>query len=161
MFLCPWGTFPYRLLPFGLCNAPTTFQRDVIGIFFDLIHDCVEIYIDDFTTYCNEFDEALEKLEKTLIRCKESNISLNNDKCTMMLTDGIVLGHHILAKGIQVNLTKFKVILNFLTLCLQKELWSFLGYTRYYRRFIDILSHIARSLFSLLNKNYDFLWKKS
>jgi hypothetical protein len=90
--------FSYRVLPFGLCNAPATFQRVVIGIFFDLFHDCVEIYIDDFMTYGSEFDEALENLEKTLIRCKESNISFNNEKCEMMLIDDIVLGHHILAK---------------------------------------------------------------
>jgi hypothetical protein len=66
----------------------------------------VEIYMDDFMTYGDEFDEALENLEKTLIRCKESNVSLSNEKFLMMLTDGIVLGHHISAKGIQVDPTK-------------------------------------------------------
>ena len=50
-FTCPWGTFAYRVLPFGLCNAPATFQRAVLGIFSDLIHDCVEVYMDDFTVY--------------------------------------------------------------------------------------------------------------
>jgi hypothetical protein len=60
----PWGTFSYHVLPFGLCNAPTTFQRVVISILSYLIHDCVEIYMDEFTTYGNEFDEALSNLEK-------------------------------------------------------------------------------------------------
>jgi hypothetical protein len=60
MFTCPWGTFSYRVLPFGLCNTPATFQRAVIGIFSDLIHDCVEIYMDEFMTYGGEFDEALK-----------------------------------------------------------------------------------------------------
>jgi hypothetical protein len=50
-FTCPWGTYAYRVLPFGLCNSPATFQRLVFGIFFDLIHDCVEVYMDDFTVY--------------------------------------------------------------------------------------------------------------
>jgi hypothetical protein len=120
MFTYPWGTFSYRVLPFGLCNTPTTFQRYVIGIFSDLIHECVEIYMDDFTTYGDEFDEALEKLEKTLIRCKESNVSLRNEKCAMMLIYGIILGHHISSKGIQVDPTKVKVILNFPTPTSQK-----------------------------------------
>jgi hypothetical protein len=96
-FTCPWGTFSYRVLPFGLCNALATFQRVVIGIFFDLIHDCVEIYMDDFTTYGDEFNQALDNLEKTLIRCKEAHVALSNEKFQMMLTEGIVLGHHISA----------------------------------------------------------------
>jgi len=99
-FTYPWGTFSYHVLPFGFCNAPTTFQRDVIGKFSNLIQDCVEIYMDDFTTYGDEFDEALENIEKTFIRCKESNVSLGIEKCSMMLIDGIILGHHTLAKGI-------------------------------------------------------------
>ena len=64
------GNFANRVLPFGLCNAPTTFQRAVLGIFSDLIHDCVEVYMDDFTVYGDSFEEALENLEKFLIRCK-------------------------------------------------------------------------------------------
>ena len=57
-FTCPWGTHAYKVLSFGLCNAPTTFQRAVLAIFSDLIHDCVEVYMDDFTMYGNEFDES-------------------------------------------------------------------------------------------------------
>ena len=54
-FTCPWGTYAYRVFPFGLCNAPTTFQRAVLGIFSDIIHDYVEVYMDDFMTYGNTF----------------------------------------------------------------------------------------------------------
>ena len=67
----PWGTYAYRVLPFGLCNAPTTFQRAVLGIFYDLIHDCVEVYKNDFIVYGDTFEEAIENLVKFLIRCKE------------------------------------------------------------------------------------------
>jgi hypothetical protein len=71
MFTCPWETFSYHVIRFRLCNVPTNFQRVVIGIFSYLIHDCIETYMDDFTTYDNEFDEALSNIEKTLLRCKE------------------------------------------------------------------------------------------
>ena len=54
-FTCPWVTYAYRVFPFGLCNAPSTFERVVLGIFFNLIHDCMEVYMDDFTTYGNTF----------------------------------------------------------------------------------------------------------
>ncbi len=79
-FTCPWGTYAYKVLPFGLCNAPATFQRAVLGIFADLIHDCVEVYMDDFMVYGDTFEEALNNLEKVLIRCQETNLSLSHEK---------------------------------------------------------------------------------
>ena len=66
-FTCPWGTYAYRVLEFVLCNTPATFQRAVLGIFVDLIHDYVEVYMDGFTSYVNKFQEALDNLEKVLI----------------------------------------------------------------------------------------------
>ena len=66
MFTSPWGTFAYRIPPFGLCNAPTTFQRAVIGIFSDMLNDSLEIFMDDFTPYGVTFEDALQNLEKVL-----------------------------------------------------------------------------------------------
>ena len=66
-FTCPWGTYAYKVLPFVLCNAPTTFQREVLAIFVDLIHEFLEVYMDNFSVYGNEFDESLQNLEKVLI----------------------------------------------------------------------------------------------
>ena len=74
-FTCPWGTFAYRVLPFGLCNAPATFQRAVLSIFAELVHDAVEIYMDDFTPYGCDFQEALTNLGKVLHKCIEMNLS--------------------------------------------------------------------------------------
>jgi hypothetical protein len=96
--------------------------------------------MDDFMTYGDEFDGALANLEKILIICKESNVSLSNEKCSMMLIDGIVLGHHISTKGIQVDPTKIKVILKVPTPCSQKQVQSFLGYVGYYHHFIENFS---------------------
>ena len=84
-FTCPWGTFAYSILPFGLCNAPPTFQRVVISIFADISHDCMEIYMDDFTTFGVTFEEAMKNLEKVLIRCQEHNLALNSEKCFMLM----------------------------------------------------------------------------
>jgi hypothetical protein len=76
-FTSPWGTFSYKVLPFGLCNAPTTFQRAVIGIFSDMVNDCMETFMDEFTPYGIDFDEALANLEKVLKRCIQSHIYLS------------------------------------------------------------------------------------
>ena len=94
-FTCPWSTYAYSILPFGLCNAPSTFQRAIINIFADISHDCIEIYMDDFTTFGVTFEETLKKLEKVLIQCEEHNLSLNSEKFFLMMQEGMVLGHFI------------------------------------------------------------------
>jgi hypothetical protein len=76
-FTWPWGTFAYRVLPFGICNAPTTFQWDILGIFSYLVNDSLDIYMDDFTPYGDTFDMALDNLEKVLKRCKQTHLSLS------------------------------------------------------------------------------------
>lgn len=102
-FTCPWGTYPFFFLPFGLCNALTTFQRAVLSIFVDIYHNCMEIYMDDFTTYGDEFQEALDNLSKALQLCEDHNISLNSEKFFLMMQEGVVLGHYISTMGIQVD----------------------------------------------------------
>ena len=99
-FTCPWGTFAYRVLPFGLCNAPATFQREILSIFVDLINEGLEVYMDDFTPYGDDFEPALENLEKLLQRCIDTRLFLSNEKCLMMMTEGIILGHYISAARI-------------------------------------------------------------
>ena len=65
-FICSYGTFAFRLMPFGLCNAPTTFQRCMFSIFSDLLDDCVEVFMDDFSVYGSNFGNCLENLSKVL-----------------------------------------------------------------------------------------------
>ena len=112
--------FAYRVLPFGLWNAPTTFQRAVIGIFSELVNDSMEIFMDDFTPYGKNF-EALENLKKVLTRCEQTQLSVRTEKCHMMMSEGVVLGHFIFADGIQMDPLKIKVIKNIPTPATQKE----------------------------------------
>jgi hypothetical protein len=94
-FTIPWGTFSYKVLPFGLCNALATLQRAVIGILSDMVNDYMEIFMDEFTPYGIDFNEALANLEKVLKRCIQSHLSLSTEKCHMMMSEGVVLGHFI------------------------------------------------------------------
>jgi hypothetical protein len=73
-FTCPWGTFSYRVLPFLLCNTLATFQRAILSIFSDLINKGLEVYMDDFTPYGDEFDNALNNLEKILEGTTDVNL---------------------------------------------------------------------------------------
>ena len=76
-FTCPLGTFAYRRMPFGLCNAPTTFQHCVLNIFSDLVERIIEVYMDDVTVYGGSFEECLINLETVLHRCIKKNLVLN------------------------------------------------------------------------------------
>ncbi|GJW42820.1 reverse transcriptase domain-containing protein [Tanacetum coccineum] len=76
-FTCPYGTFAYRRMPFGLCNAPGTFQRCMMAIFHDMIEKTIEVFMDDFSVFGDSFDLCLSNLEKMLKRCEDTNLVLN------------------------------------------------------------------------------------
>nr|GEX96120.1 reverse transcriptase domain-containing protein [Tanacetum cinerariifolium] len=106
-FTCPYGTFAYRCMPFGLCNASSTFQRCMMTIFHDMIEKTIEVFIDDFSDFENSFQTCLSHLEKMLKRCEDTNLCLNCEKSHFMVKEGIVLDHKIYKEGIKVD--KFKV----------------------------------------------------
>ena len=84
-FTCPYGTFTYRRILFGLCNAPATFQRCMMAIFADLVEEIMDVFMDDFSVYGNSFDGYLENLERVLARCEKINLVLNWEKCHFMV----------------------------------------------------------------------------
>ncbi|GJT70641.1 reverse transcriptase domain-containing protein [Tanacetum coccineum] len=83
-FTCPYGTFAYRRMPFGLCNAPGTFQRCMMAIFHDMIEKTMEVFMDDFSVFGDSFSTCLTHLEKMLKRCEDTNLSLNWEKSHFM-----------------------------------------------------------------------------
>jgi hypothetical protein len=84
-FTCPFGTFAYSCMPFGLCNALVTFQRCMISIFSDMVECFLEIFMDDFSIFGSSFEEYLHRLTLVLVRCKEKNLVLNWEKCHFMV----------------------------------------------------------------------------
>nr|GEU35090.1 reverse transcriptase domain-containing protein [Tanacetum cinerariifolium] len=109
-FTCPHETFVYRRMPFGLCNAPGTFQRCMMAIFHDMIKKTMEVFMDDFFVFNNSFQSCLSHLERMLKRCKDTNLCLNWEKSHFMVKEGIVLGHKISKQGIEVDKAKVDVI---------------------------------------------------
>ena len=79
-FTCPFGTYAYRRMLFGLCNAPATFQRCMLSIFSDLVEHIMEVYIDVITVYGGSFEECQINLETVLHRCIKKNLVLNWEK---------------------------------------------------------------------------------
>ncbi|GJT50606.1 reverse transcriptase domain-containing protein [Tanacetum coccineum] len=112
-FTCPYGTFAYRRMPFGLCNALGTFQRCMMAIFHDMIEETMEVFMDDFSIYWDSFSSCLSHLDKMLKWCEDTNLVLNWEKCQFMVKEGIVLGHKISKSGIEVDKAKVDVIAKF------------------------------------------------
>ena len=80
-FTYPYGNFAFRRMPFGLCNAPATFQRCMMSMFSDLVEEAMEIFVDDFSVYGSNFENCLENLDTVLQRCQDKNLALNWEKC--------------------------------------------------------------------------------
>jgi hypothetical protein len=97
-------------MPFGLCNAPATFQRCISAIFHGFCQEIVDVFMDDFSVYGTTFDNCLHNLDKVLQRCEETNLVLNREKCHFMVNEGIVLGHKISERGIEVDRAKVEAI---------------------------------------------------
>nr|GFA73351.1 reverse transcriptase domain-containing protein [Tanacetum cinerariifolium] len=131
-FTCPYGTFAYKRMPFGLCNAPGTFQRCMMAIFHDMI--------------------------KKRWRCEDIKLALNWEKSHFMVKEGIVLGHKISKKGIKVDKAKIKVISKLPHSTTVKGIRSFLRHAGFYRRFIKDFSKISRPMTHLLEKNSPFIF---
>ncbi|KAM2016475.1 hypothetical protein ACFX16_046884 [Malus domestica] len=155
-FTCPFGTFAYRRMPFGLCNAPATFQRCMVSIFSDYFERIIEIFMDDFSVFGSSFDNCLDNLTLILKRCVETNLVLNWEKCHFMVKQGIVLGHIISEKGIEVDKSKIDLVCYLPSPTSVREVRSFLGHAGFYRRFIKDFSKIAQPLCRLLQKEVSF-----
>ncbi|KAJ9556682.1 hypothetical protein OSB04_011296 [Centaurea solstitialis] len=155
-FTCPYGSFAFKRMPFGLCNAPATFQRCMMSIFSDMLEKSIEIFMDDFSVYGSSFDNCLENLEKGLVRCEETDLVLNWEKCHFMVTEGIVLGHLISKRGVEVDKAKLEVIEKLPEPTNVKGIRSFLGHAGFYRRFIKDFSKIAKPLCLLLQHDQKF-----
>ncbi|GKB94336.1 reverse transcriptase domain-containing protein [Tanacetum coccineum] len=88
----PYGTFAYRRMPFGLCNAPGTFQRCMMAIFHDMIEKSMEVFMDDFSVFGSSFSTCLTHWKKMLSGVRDTNLALNWEKCHFMVKEGFVLG---------------------------------------------------------------------
>nr|GFA80980.1 reverse transcriptase domain-containing protein [Tanacetum cinerariifolium] len=160
-FTCPYGTFAYKRMPFDLCNAPETFQRCMMAIFYDMIEKTMEVFMDDFSVFGNSFSTCLTNLEKMLKRCEDTKLALNCKKSHFMVKEGIVLGHKISKKGIEVDKAKIKVISKLPHPMTVKGIRSFLGHAGFYRRFIKDFSKISRPMTHLLEKNSPFIFSNA
>jgi hypothetical protein len=159
-FTTEWGTFAFTRMPFGLCNAPGTFQRLMMDIFKDFLRHFLEVFIDDFAVFSDR-KSHLECLKKTFEKCRETHLKLHPGKCFFGMSSGILLGHMVSQTGLQADLEKVRVVLSLLPPRNVREIRGFLGCVGYYRRFIDGYAKRAIPLTELLKKETDFFWTEA
>ncbi|GJW07075.1 reverse transcriptase domain-containing protein [Tanacetum coccineum] len=132
----------------------------MMAIFHDMIEETMEVFMDDFSVFEDSFSSCLSHLDKMQKRCEDTNLVLNWEKCHFMVKECIVLGHKISKSGIEVDKAKIDVIAKLPHPTSVKGVRGFLGHARFYRRFIQDFSKIARPMTHLLEKETSFVFSK-
>lgn len=152
-FSTPLGHFEFARMPFGLKNAPSTFQRLMNSVLRKFINKTCVVYLDDILVFSTSFEEHIDNLQKIFNTLKEAKLKVQINKCNFMNLQTEFLGHILTAKGIQPNPNKIQIIQNLKLPTTQKQIKSFLGTTGYYRKFIKDYSKVAFPLTKYLKKN--------
>ena len=121
-FITPWGTYCYKVMPFGLKNACATYQHDVTTLLHDLIHKEVEVYVDDMIVKSKDREEHIPAFQKFFERIQFYKLQLNPKKCTFGVTFGKLLGFMVSQRGIEVDLDKIKAIVEMKPPRIEKEI---------------------------------------
>jgi RNase H-like domain found in reverse transcriptase/Reverse transcriptase (RNA-dependent DNA polymerase) len=157
-FVTRHGTYEFNVMPFGLCNAPATFQRLMDHVYRDIAWKFTVVYLDDTIVYSKTFDEHLEHLKETFIRIRKAGLKLNLEKCNFWMQRLPFLGHIVTSIGIAPDPKKIEAVQNIQPPKTTTQLRSFLGLVGYYRQFIRNFSEVAKSLTLLLHKDQHYEW---
>lgn len=150
-FTTPFGLYEYLRMPFGLCNAPATFQRLMQATMSDLMFQIVLVYLDDLLVFSSTLSDHLVRLETVLRRLRETGLKVKVEKCHFLQQEVRFLGHQVSAQGIGTDPDKISAVRKWPVPSTVKELRSFLGFCSYYRRYIEGFSQIAGPLHDAVN----------
>jgi hypothetical protein len=157
-FVTHWGTFVYDVMPFGLKNVGATYQRAMVTLFHDMIHQEIEVYVDDMIAKSRMLEDHLVDLLKLFQRLRKYRLGLNPNKCIFGVTSGKLLGFIVSGRGIEIDPTKVQAIRNMPAPKTEKEIRSFLGRINYIARFIAQLTATCEPFFKLLRKDVKIKW---
>lgn len=157
-FVSPFGLYEFRVLPFGLKNAPATFQRLMNRVLADWLGKCCLVYLDDIVIYSTSFSQHIQDLRKVLLCLRNAGLTLKLQKCHFCLTEVKFLGHVVTPEGVKADTAKTEAIQNFPIPKNLKELQRFLGMSGWYHRYVPNFSDIAEPLNALKRKGVRFQW---
>jgi len=154
------GLWQFRVMPFGLCNAPATFERVMEQVLREFISKICLVYLDDVIIFGKTFEEMIQNLRKVLSRLREVNLKINPNKCVLFSQKVKYLGHIISSEGISTDDDKIAAVSNWPIPQNKKHLRSFLGLCSYYRRFVKSFSILAKPLYTLTENQTKFVWNE-
>ena len=152
------GLWQFTVMPFGLCNAPATFERLMENVLRGLLRKICLVYLDDVIVFANSPEELLDRLGQVLQRFHTAGLKLAPKKCQLFQKEVRYLGHIVSEKGIAADPEKLEAVKNWPVPQDQHEVRSFLGLCSYYRRFVKDYAHITTSLNQLMGTHSPFIW---
>ena len=152
------GQFRFKVLPFGLCNAPSTFQRIMDQTLRGLLHKNCLVYLDDIIIYSETFEGHLVHLRQVFERLRKANLKLKPGKCYIGRRQVKYLGHVVSEAGVKPDPENVNKVLQFIEPTDKKSLKSFLGMIGYYRKFVPGYSQLAHPLIKLTHEKQSFEW---
>ncbi|CAI5460704.1 unnamed protein product [Closterium sp. Yama58-4] len=157
-FRTRYGSYEYLVMPFGLCNAPATFQAKMNHILRPLLDECVVVYLDDILIYSKNMKEHVEHLRKVFEILRKNKFYVKLSKSDFAFKKVQFLEHMVSAEGVHVDPRKIEAVKKWKVPENVKELQQFLGFANYYNRFVPQYAKIAAPLTDLLKKDTPFKW---
>ncbi|KAI0993225.1 hypothetical protein K3495_g14959 [Podosphaera aphanis] len=160
-FITRFGLFESLVMPFGLCNAPASFQNFINHTLFDLLDKSCTAYLDDVLIFSNTKEEHREHVRKVVKRLRDAGLQIDINKCEFETKRTKYLGLIITPDGVEMDDEKVKAIVSWMAPSCVRDLQKFLGFANFYRRFIKNFSKLCQPLNELLCKNIAWSWGKS
>lgn len=157
-FRCKFGHYQYKVMPFGLINAPSSFMELMHKVLEDEIDFCVQVFLDDILIYSATEDDHIRDLGKVLGKLRKWNLKGKASKCEFFKKKVEFLGHGLSNGGVEVLHDKVKTVQNWEKPCTVRDVRAFLGLTGYYRRFIQGYSQVAMPLTELTKQDVEWKW---
>ena len=152
------GLFHFTVLPFGLSNAPGTFQRLMDRVLAKLTWSKCLVYLDDIIVFGNSLEQHLSRLEAVFQCLKKANLKIKLSKCDFIQKEVVYLGFKLTSEGIKPSDDKVKAITKMPNPKSTKEVKRFIGMCTYYKQHIPLFAQIATPLYNLTHKNTKFIW---
>ena len=159
-FVTRKGLFQFKVMPFGLCNAPATFQRLMEGVLMGFQWEQYLVYLDDIIVFGKTFEETLDRLRWVLNRLKAAGLKLKPSKCRWFQRSVTYLGHVVFGEGIKCDPEKIEKVQNWPVPKTVLQVREFIGISSYYRKFIPNFSEICAPLTNLTRKDIPYLWSE-
>jgi hypothetical protein len=155
-FRTPFGLFEYLVMPFGLCNAPATFQKLMNFVFRDMDGICLCVYLDDILIFTTTWEEHVRALRTVLTRLRTHRLFCKLSKCHFFVSSVTFLGYRISSDGVSMDPEKIAAIVQWPLPRNAKEVASFVGLANFYRNFVKNFSTIARALHDAIRSKEPF-----